>query len=320
MKKINQYITPQQLLTLNDLIKIYYGSDINIFMIQGLMISCYSSVTPCLPLESALFKHGKAVFPLQTQADQSELTSLMLNGLYPQTFKNLQIQETVYPLKSITSAYTKDFKYTLLNDDEQRNLLDWHLGYFTGVRVFWNIPEIREMYSTCLVEDKDGARLSVEDIFVESLNGLILLTNDLLNKFEPTYQNAELHKTIASVRKMVIEMPDVEKAYDDLKNKATVCKALTTLMYLSEQIAPTIDQHHMGDIEDIRKYFNNQQKDIPIEIRDKIRKSLKQLQNSGLLDVKTLGVDENGEDILQIELLESIFKSDQDVNPKATLH
>ena len=89
---------------------------------------------------------------------------------------------------------------------------------------------------------------------------------------------------------------------------------------LSEQIAPTIDQHHMSDIEDLRTYFSNPQKELPPEIRDKIRRSLERLQNSGLLDVKTLGVDENGEDILQIELLESILKSDQDVNPKATLH
>ena len=103
------------------------------------------------------------MFPLQTQADQAELTLLLLDGLYPQTFNNLQIQEAIYPLKSITEFYTQDFNYTLLSNDEQRNVLDWYLGYFTGVRVFWDIPEIREIYSKCLLEDKDGAQIKEGD-------------------------------------------------------------------------------------------------------------------------------------------------------------
>ena len=320
MKKINQYITSRQLLALNDFIKLYYGHDINIFMIQGLMVSCMSSVTPCLPIESVLLKYGTSVFPLQTQADQAELTLLLLDGLYPQTFNNLQIQEAIYPLKSITEFYTQDFNYTLLSNDEQRNVLDWYLGYFTGVRVFWSIPEIREIYSKCLLEDTDGAQISAADMFVAALNGLLLLTNDLLHKLKPTYQNIELNTTIAMVQKMVSEMPSAEKAFDDIKGQATVCKTLTTLMYLSDQIAPAIYQHSVSNLENICKYFNKQQKDVPPEVRNKIQESLKQLQESGLLDVKTLGVDENGEDILHVEVLESMPGLNKYFKQEATIH
>jgi hypothetical protein len=320
MKKINQYITPQQLLTLNNFIKLYYGNDINIFMIQGLMVSCMSSVTPCLPIESALLKYGTSVFPLQTQADQSELTLLLLDGLYSQTFNNMQIQEVIYPLKSITKFYTQDFNYTLLSNEEQHNVLDWYLGYFTGVRVLWDTSEIIKTYSTCLLEDSDGAQISAADMFVAALNGLLLLTNDLLHKLKPTYQNIELNKTIACVQKMVSEMPAAEKVFDDIKGQATVCKTLTTLMFLSEQIAPTIDRHHVSNIENICKYFNKQQKDVPPEIRDKIRESLKQLQKSGLLDVKTLGIDENGEDILHVEVLEPMPGLNKYFKQEATIH
>ena len=138
--------------------------------------------------------------------------------------------QLVYPLVT-TNAFNGKFNYNNLSIEEQKNLLDWYMGFFQGFMYIWNHDAIGKY----IVEpDKENELLNglINEQFVTALNTHYFIANNLISEIKPNYKNNDFRYSIEEIKKSVKAFTDMQLmlAQSLLKNTAYYLQACSEMI------------------------------------------------------------------------------------------
>jgi hypothetical protein len=208
-------ITSKELIKLNDLIKRYYGDEINIYVMHGLIVS-YLCSARAEPFEDFLFEFQSSVpvFPmLDFEGDVNpEFLPLFLGKLFNKTVELANNAQLICPLVT-TDRFNAKFKLDDLDTEQKRNLLDWYMGYFQGFVYLWDHDAIGSYIKQPEdIEDEFLAGI-VAERFVTALNMHYLAAYDLIAEIKPKYKTQDFQYSIKQIKETVKEFPKVKQLF-----------------------------------------------------------------------------------------------------------
>lgn len=204
-------ISTKDLNRLNELIQLYYGEEINIYVMHGLLISylCSASTDQFTDL---LFNetHQEPVFKIigtHSTEINKEFTHLFLDVFYNKTIGICNNGKFIYQLIS-TDKFNTKINYSDLKPEQKKHLLDWYMGFFQGFTYVWDHDLISDYIE---YENPEQGHEIVIERFVGSLNVQYLAANQLINELKPKYKNNDFKYTIKEIKSTVKDMTEIEK-------------------------------------------------------------------------------------------------------------
>jgi hypothetical protein len=215
-------ITSNELIRLNELIKLYYGDEINIYVMHGLIVS-YLSSARTEKFEDFLFNFHdqEPVIPmLEFEDDVSpEFLPLFLGKLFNKTIEISNKSELICPLVT-TDKFNARFKLEGLGHELKCNLLDWYMGYFQGFMYLWD----HDIIGNYVEKPEDNAEELMAGIvaepFVTALNMHYLVAYDLIAEIKPKYKTEDFRYSIKKIK---------ETVKDFSKEESFIAKRLLTI-------------------------------------------------------------------------------------------
>lgn len=220
---------------LSGLVQKCYGTELNVFLLQGMLYSCLSSATEVNPIQ--LFLDPATKFkPQNTFRDEAEFMRmglLLTEGMYGTCMSVVQKYDNIIPMISLDEFRGKYFEFDQLNYEQQRNLLDWYVGYFWVYHVYWDHQRIQNYlkHSDLMIEGQD-----VLDFYVDSLHAQHLLAQQLVKKFQPNYSNNEFNL----VAKYLLDFPqkfDADYTEYLLDGPVKIANSLLMAMFVNNMMA-----------------------------------------------------------------------------------
>lgn len=204
-------ISSKELERLNELIQIYYGKEINIYVMHGLLISYLCSASTD-SFTNLLFNeaHQEPVFKMiniPPPEINKEFLHLFLNVFYNKTIAICNSGKFIFQLIS-TDKFNAKFNYGDLKPEQKQHLLDWYMGFFQGFMYIWNHDLIGN-YIEYIKPDLEH-EIAIER-FVGSLNVQYLAALQLITELKPKYTNKDFKYTIKKIKSTVKEMTEIEK-------------------------------------------------------------------------------------------------------------
>ena len=203
-------ISTKDLIRLNELIGIYYGEEINIYVMHGLLVSylCSASTDNFADL---LFNetHQEPVFKMintPTEDINKEFTHLFLNVFYNNTVEICNNGKFTYQLIS-TDKFNAKFNYRELLPEQKQHLLDWYMGFFQGFMCIWDHDLIGNYIE---YDNPDQDHEIIIERFINSLNVQYLAALQLVKELKPNYTNEDFKYTIKKIKSTVKDMTESE--------------------------------------------------------------------------------------------------------------
>jgi hypothetical protein len=220
---------------LSVLVQKCYGTELNVFLLQGMLYSCLSAATEVNPT-TLFFDPTNKFKPQESFRDEAEfmrMGSLMIEGMYRKCYEMVQKYDNLIPMVSIDKFRGKYFEFDQLNDEQQRNLLDWYVGYFWVYHVHWDHQRIQNhlKHSDLMIEEQ-----TVLDFYVDSLHAQHLLAQQLVKKFQPNYSNTEFNL----VAKYLLDFPqkfDADYTEYLLDGPVKIANSLLMAMFVNNMMA-----------------------------------------------------------------------------------
>ena len=219
-----------QIIELNNLIKEHYGDEFNIFFMQGLFISHLSSATSNT-IHEFMEGDGPILQGLCDLAIKSNLTYLLYDGLYNETARNCSKYNNIIPIVNLDNFRGKYFSYHELSLDEQRNLLDWYMGYFFGYDKFWEheiIAYFLENSGICV------GTVSVYETFAEAIQAQDMVAYELIKTVKPKYKDLRLQRIVKEIQQIVKDYTPEDIASTMHLAKSIACSLLSTVLVLAQ--------------------------------------------------------------------------------------
>lgn len=197
-------VTTNDLIRLNELVKIYYGNEINIYVMHGLMVSYLCSANT-ERFDTFLFNPGEhePIIPmLEFEGDiNKEFLPLFFGKLFNQIIEVSNKGKLVYPLIS-TDGFNLDFNPEALTSEQKRCLLDWYMGFFMGFMYLWKHDAIHYYIEQ---SDTDEGFLSgiITDRFVTALNTHYIVACNLITEVKPKYKNKDFKFILKKIKEAV---------------------------------------------------------------------------------------------------------------------
>ncbi len=222
--------TKPEIIKLNQLIKEYHGKDYNIFLMQGLFISFLSSGKSTTDVMQVVRDANTLINSDDEEIDQ-EFARLLFDGLYKQTLKNNETFENIVPMVNLESVRCEYINYLDLTEQEQRNLLDWYIGYFMGFERFWDHKQIKSFIEN---PDLDFEDIPMYDFFLNALGAQQLIAYNLIQKFKPKYRDDFLKEVIKNI-KDVVEMYSLrDKDIYNINAETCSCLLLSNILQITQ--------------------------------------------------------------------------------------
>lgn len=204
-------ISRKELERLNELIQLYYGEEINIYVMHGFLVSylCSASTDKFTDLlfneehQEPVFKMVSAPLPEINR----EFLHLLLNVFYNKTITICNSQQFLLQLVS-TDKFNAGFNYSELLPDQKQHLLDWYMGFFQGFMYVWNHDLIGKYIEH---NNPDQNHEIAIERFVSSLNVQYLAAFQLIKELKPKYTNKDFKYTIKKIKETVKDMTEIEK-------------------------------------------------------------------------------------------------------------
>ncbi len=243
-------ITPQELVRLDELIRFYYGNDINIYVMHGLMVSYLCSANND-KFDDLMFdyQNREPILEFDYNGDiSSEFTQLFLGKLFNQTVDLVNKGKLIYPLIS-TDAFNGKVNLKALSIDSKRNLLDWYMGFYYGYATVWVHEIIHDYINREIVNDGDELASSIEaNGFLSALNMYYIVVDRLVKELKPNYSNDMFNYSIEKIQSALKEMPKgifaVAKSLLDAMNKyETALSEILGFTYNAKNYNKTIGSH-----------------------------------------------------------------------------
>lgn len=222
--------TKPEIIKLNQLIQEYHGKDYNIFLMQGLFISFLSSGKSTTDVMQIVRDANTLINSDDEEIDQ-EFARLLFDGLYNQTLKNNEIFENIIPMVNLESVRCEYITYLDLTEIEQRNLLDWYIGYFLGVERFWNFDQIENFIRNPELIFED---MSMFDFFFNALGAQQIITYNLLQKFKPKYRDDVLQEVMKNIKDIVEAHSTRNKEIYNITAKTSSCLLLSNILQITQ--------------------------------------------------------------------------------------
>ncbi len=222
-----------EIIKLNHFIKECYGKDYNVFLIQGLFISYLSSANNTMGIMDIIQNPNSLMEKSWDDETDKEFTRLLFDGLCNQTLKTNEGLKNIIPMVSlecVRSDYIRS--YLDLTEIEQRNLLDWYIGYFVGFERFWDYKLIRSFLENSDLKIEDS---TVLDFFMNALGAQQATLYNLIKKFKPKYTDPLLKNVVKNITE-VIKMKDqgVNKL-DDVNAQKYGCSLLSSILLITQE-------------------------------------------------------------------------------------
>lgn len=204
-------VNAKELKRLNELIKLYYGEEINIYVMHGFLISylCSASTDNFTDL---LFNqvYQEPVFKMINTPPpeiNKEFLDLLLNVFYRQTIAICNAGKFIFQLIS-TDKFNAKFNYSDLLAEQKQHLLDWYMGFFQGFMYVWDHDLIGNYIE---YNAPDQEHEIVIERFLGSLNVQYLAAFRLITELKPKYTNKDFKHTIKKIKSTVKDMTEIEK-------------------------------------------------------------------------------------------------------------
>lgn len=219
-----------QIIELNELIKEYYGEEFNIFFMQGLFVSHMSSASAIDIYDSM---HGdNPILEISASVKiKSNFADLLYGGLYNETARHCDKYNNIIPIINLEKLRGKYFSYHELRHDEQRNLLDWYVGYFFGYEQFWDHEVIAYFLenSGIIVE-----REPIHETFAEAIQAQDIVAYQLIKNIRPKYKNIHFQRIIKEIQHIVKDYTPEDIASTTHRAKSISCSLLSTVLVLAQ--------------------------------------------------------------------------------------
>lgn len=204
-------ISAKDLTRLDELIRLYYGEEINIYVMHGLLISylCSASTDKFADLlfneiyQEPVFK----MINIPTAEINKEFAHLFLNIFYNNTIAICNSGKFILQLIS-TDKFNGKFNYSDLLPEQKQHLLDWYMGFFQGFMYVWDHELIGNYIN---YKKPDQKHEIVIERFVGSLNVQYLAAFQLIAELKPKYTNKDFKYTIKKIKSKIKDMTEVEK-------------------------------------------------------------------------------------------------------------
>lgn len=208
-------ITKNNLIRLDELIRLHYGGEINIYVMHGLLVSylCSASTYEFRDLlfyedtHEPVFKMNEIKNGDNAENLRNELLHLFFQKLYNSTIDICNKAQYLLPLVS-TDGFNTKFNLENLTIEQKHNLLDWYMGFFQGFMYVWDHDKIDAYinpYSSPTQEQDDASNR-----FVTSLNVQYIAAFRLIKELKPKYNNKDFKYTISQIRKTVKDFDEME--------------------------------------------------------------------------------------------------------------
>lgn len=222
--------TKSEIIKLNHLIKEHYGEDYNIFLMQGLFISFLSSGKNIDDVMQVIHKANTIIKKNDIEIDK-EFSKLLFDGLYSQTMKNNLKFNNIIPMVTLESICREYINYCYLTEIEQRNLLDWYIGYFLGIECFWHHEQIESFIknSDLVVED-----MTISDFFLSAIGAQQIIAYNLILKFKPKYRDDVLQEVIKNIKDLVQAHSTRNKKIYNITAKTSSCLLLSSILQITQ--------------------------------------------------------------------------------------
>lgn len=243
-------ITSQELILLDALIRRYYGNDINIYVMHGLMVSYLCSANSD-KFEDLMFDYQNREPILEFDYDgdiSSDFTKLFLGKLFNQTVNLANHGKLIYPLIS-TDKFNSKINLKGLSTDSKRNLLDWYMGFYFGYATIWEHEIIHDYINREIVDERDELEASIEaNGFLSSLNMYYIVVDSLVKELNPEYGNEMFDYSIEKIQGALKEMPKgifaVAKSLLEATNKyENALSEILSFTYNAKNYCKTIGTH-----------------------------------------------------------------------------
>ena len=203
-------ISTKDLIRLNELIGLYYGEEINIYVMHGLLVSYLCSASSD-NLANLLFDetYQEPVFKMintPTAEINKEFVHLFLNVFYNKTIEICNNGKFIYPLIS-TDKFNNKFNYSDLLPEQKQHLLDWYMGFFQGFMYIWDHDLIGNYIE---YNNPDQEHEITIERFLGSLNVQYLAAFRLIKELKPKYNNEDFKYTIKKIKSTVKDMSEIE--------------------------------------------------------------------------------------------------------------
>lgn len=204
-------ISSKDLERLDALIRLYYGEEINIYVMHGLLISYLCSAATD-DFTDLLFNEAnqEPVFKMISTPSpeiNKEFLHLFLNVFYNKTIALCNSGKFIFQLIS-TDKFNAKFNYSDLLPEQKQHLLDWYMGFFQGFMYVWDHDLIGNYIE---YETPDQEHEIAIERFVGSLNVQYLAASQLITELKPKYTNKDFKHTIKKIKSTVKDLTDIEK-------------------------------------------------------------------------------------------------------------
>ncbi len=205
-------ITSKELIRLDELIRLYYGNEINIYVMHGLIVSYLCSAST-EKFEDLLFdvEHREPLFPMLGFEDDiisPEFLPLFLGKLFNKTIDLSNSGTLICPLVT-TEKFNAKFNHESLSLELKRNLLDWYMGYFQGFMYFWDHDAIHN-YLEHPSNNNDIIGSVVTERFVSALNMHYVIAYNLISELKPKYMTKDFKYSVKKVKETVKDFSEME--------------------------------------------------------------------------------------------------------------
>lgn len=220
---------------LGGLVQKCYGTELNVFFLQGMLYSCLSSAAEVNPIQ-LFFDPATKFKPQESFRDEAEFMRmglLLAEGMYGTCLAAVQKYDNIILMVGMGKFRGKYFEFDQLNDEQQRNLLDWYVGYFWVYHVFWDHQRIQNhlKHSELMIDGQ-----TVLDFYVDSLHAQHLLAQQLVKKFQPNYSNNEFNL----VAQYLLDFPqkfDADYTEYLLDGPVKIANSLLMAMFVNNMMA-----------------------------------------------------------------------------------
>jgi len=205
-------ITSKDLIRLDELIRLYYGDEINIYVMHGLIVSYLCSAST-EKFEDLLFdvEHREPLFPMlgfEGDIISPEFLPLFLGKLFNKTIELSNSCTLIYPLVT-TDKFNAKFNHESLSLELKRNLLDWYMGYFQGFMYFWDHDALYN-YLDHPSNNNDIIGSIVGERFVLALNMHYVIACNLISEIKPKYRTEDFKCSVKKVKETVKDFSEME--------------------------------------------------------------------------------------------------------------
>ena len=228
MESVN--FTKSEITRLNCLIKEYHGKDYNVFLMQGLFISFLSSGKNTDDVMRVIREANTLIDSNNIEID-NEFARLLFDGLYNQTVKNNKKFNNITPMVNLECVRHEYINYLDLTEIEQRNLLDWYIGYFMGMERFWNFDQIESFISN---PDLVFENISMFDYFFNALGTQQLIAYNLIEKFKPKYRDDFLQEVIKNIKDIGEAHSPRNKEIYNINATTCSCLLLSSILQITQ--------------------------------------------------------------------------------------